>query len=473
MKLFTKIFLCTVAVITAALAVMGYIIISDSFDNAVTRENERGLEEYQLLKFALQTGILSYNENKNLSDETMTEIAMQTAQIAPAGNQVAVLDYEGGTIYSTFPKDYSFTTADSINENGLMHTVEERNGAYYLVVMGKFSQSGQNVCLAMARNISPIIQERHDMEQKFITTFVIVLCSVVVIMLLLSLFLSHPIKRLTKSVRRFAQGNYDERAKIHSSDETGELAKNFNNMAQTIQNTISQLELNAQQKEDFVANFAHELKTPLTSVIGYADMIYQRDTLSRSEVKKAAGYIMDEGMRLEALSLKLMELIVLNKTDFTFLTMRADEVLLDIADTLKPMMEKKNIKFTVCADECNIAVEFDLFKTLILNLADNASKADSKNIMLSGVADGDVYSITITDDGHGIPEDKLSRITEAFYMVDKSRSRSQHGAGLGLAIASRIAQLHKSELEYKSQLGVGTSVTLKLHAKEQEEGENE
>ena len=103
MKLFTKIFLCTVTVVTVALSVMGYIVISDSFDNAVNRETERGLEEYQLLKFLLRTGMLSYSENHNLNDETIAEVAIQTAQTAPVGIQIAILDDEGNSIYSTFP----------------------------------------------------------------------------------------------------------------------------------------------------------------------------------------------------------------------------------------------------------------------------------------------------------------------------------------------------------------------------------
>ena len=117
MKLFTKIFLCTVTVVTVALSVMGYIVISDSFDNAVNRETERGLEEYQLLKFLLRTGMLSYSENHNLNDETITEIAIQTAQTAPVGNQVALLDDEGNSIYSTFPANYDFSSVNAVKEN--------------------------------------------------------------------------------------------------------------------------------------------------------------------------------------------------------------------------------------------------------------------------------------------------------------------------------------------------------------------
>lgn len=98
-------------------------------------------------------------------------------------------------------------------------------------------------------------------------------------------------------------------------------------MAEQIEVTIQQLKLSAQQKEDFVSNFSHELKTPLTSVIGYADMIYHNSNLTRAEIKNAAGYIVNEGMRLEALSKKMMELIILNRHNFTLIEMYMDEML--------------------------------------------------------------------------------------------------------------------------------------------------
>ena len=462
MKLFTKIFLCTMTVITTALSVMGYMMIADSFNNAVDREIERGLEEYQILKFALQAEIFANSENGNLNDETIKTAAEQTALLSPNKNQTAILDGNGEIIFSDFPKEYDFSKVNSVSEGGIMHSIETRDGDYCLAMMGRFAQSGIEVRLITTRDITPIVQEKNAMEKQYVATFTVVLCAAITVMLVLSYFLTSPIKRLIESVRSFENGNYQERAQIINSDETGELSRNFNAMAETIEQTIKQLELNAQQKEDFVANFAHELKTPLTSVIGYADMIYQKENLSREEIKKAASYIVDEGMRLEALSLKLMELIILNKTEFTFMEMRASEVLSDIAETLRPLMKKKKIEFTVSAQEAFINIEFDLFKTLILNLADNASKAESRHISLCGVFENGKYMISVTDDGCGIPEDKLSRITEAFYMIDKSRSRSQHGAGLGLAIASKIAKLHGSSLEYKSHVGIGTTVTLTL-----------
>ena len=99
------------------------------------------------------------------------------------------------------------------------------------------------------------------------------------------------------------------------------------------------------------------------------------------------------------------------------------------------------------------------------------AKADGKHITLTGRLSGDEYLITVEDDGRGIPPEVIERITEAFYMVDKSRSRREHGAGLGLAIASRIAGIHGTKLDFSSVLGEGTKVTFTLRAGREAENE--
>ena len=107
----------------------------------------------------------------------------------------------------------------------------------------------------------------------------------------------------------------------------------------------------------------------------------------------------------------------------------------------------------------------DLVQTLVYNLADNARKAMDgpvRKVLITGRLAEDRYQITVSDTGRGIPADQLARITEPFYMVDKSRSRRQGGAGLGLALCQRIAQLHGSRLDFISQPGTGTSVTFTL-----------
>jgi signal transduction histidine kinase len=188
-------------------------------------------------------------------------------------------------------------------------------------------------------------------------------------------------------------------------------------------------------------------------------MLYQKE-LPPKQVKRAAWYILSEGLRLEALSIKLMDMIVLNRQDFVLAEMPADELLQDVATGLIPLLREKGVDLRIIAAPAMIRVEYDLFKTLLLNLIDNSIKADCTQVLLSGKADADYYQVSVTDDGQGIPASELERITEAFYMIDKSRSHKQHGAGLGLALAAKIAEIHGSKLEFVSELGKGTEVRI-------------
>jgi len=168
-------------------------MISDSFANAIAHENQRSLMEYQLLKFALQSGILSVSENKGLSDEAMKAVVQQTVSAAPSENQTAALTENESVILSTFPDGYSFAGLDKVDEQGLVYTIENRSDAYWLVVTGKFTQSGKSVFLLNARNITPVIEEKQLMQKRFTTTFIIVICVSAAVMVGLSLFLTAPI----------------------------------------------------------------------------------------------------------------------------------------------------------------------------------------------------------------------------------------------------------------------------------------
>jgi signal transduction histidine kinase len=275
---------------------------------------------------------------------------------------------------------------------------------------------------------------------------------------------------MNKAASEIARGRYSERLAVTSGDEIGELSNSFNLMTDAVEDKVHELMENAQQKEEFVANFAHELKTPLTSVIGYADMLYQK-TLTTEQVKDAAWYILNEGLRLEALSLKLMDLIILNRQDFVLEEMLSDELLTNIAGGLKPVLDDKKVTLNLDVQPAYIKVEYDLFKTLLLNLIDNSFKAGCSKIEITGKEDNNAYSISVADNGRGMPASELTRITEAFYMVDKSRSRKQHGAGLGLALAARIAEIHGTTLEFTSGEEAGT--TVKIDLKNERSGDDE
>ena len=199
--------------------------------------------------------------------------------------------------------------------------------------------------------------------------------------------------------------------------------------------------------------------------------MYQK-TLSPEEVHQLAGIIMNEGMRLEALSFKLMELVTLSQSNFQLEEARIDEVIADAVETIQPTAEKRNVRVQLQTESAWVRLEYDLFKTLLLNLMDNALKSGTDRINIQGSCEKEQYMISIRDYGRGIPKEDLQKITEAFYMVDKSRSRKEHGAGLGLALAVKIAKLHHTELVYESVAGQGTCVSFML-AKEADDEEEE
>ncbi len=230
-----------------------------------------------------------------------------------------------------------------------------------------------------------------------------------------------------------------------------------------LERSIENLENVASRREEFIGSFAHELKTPLTAIIGYADMLRSKDMNPKSRFT-AAGYIFSEGKRLEALSLKLMDIIVAGKQDFEPKKFEVGYFIRSIAAVTVPSLSNDGLTLDLRWEPGTIEVELDLFKTLMINLVDNARKASKKGdvIELFGKAEDGGYALYVRDHGRGMPAEELSRITEPFYMIDKSRSRAQNGAGLGLALCQRIAELHGTRLEYESELGKGTTVRILL-----------
>ena len=267
------------------------------------------------------------------------------------------------------------------------------------------------------------------------------------------------------------------RAHNKSQDEIGALARNFNRMADQLVEQMQKKVLEAKQKEDFTAAFAHELKTPLTSIIGYADMLNSMK-LSDAECHDAYFYIYSQGKRLESLSHKLLDLVSMDKNPLVFkpvYTMALEE---NLRITMRPVWKQRGISGKVDLEKAILYGDEELLLSLFYNLLDNAVKAMDKQdicfILVKGTCLGENYEFKVVDNGRGIPSEEISRITEAFYMVDKSRSRKEGGAGIGMALCQKIIQLHNGMLKIDSRLGEGTVIKVTFpmtrHQYEQRQG---
>ena len=345
----------------------------------------------------------------------------------------------------------------------------EKEGQPFLQVVCIWEVNENQICIENLENISDIYQAREANYHQF----QIILLSVSAVsgglLLVFSTHLTKPLKKLSLVAEEIGNGRFDKRVKINGSTEIRSLTESFNRMAGYVEEYIQELREENRRREDFVNNFTHELKTPLTSIIGYADLLRSYDTKFEKR-RQFAEYIYHEGTRLEALALHLMDLIVLRKQEFDLKPVNMKYFFAELEKTLLFVMKKYHTTLHTKCDSGMAIMEKDLMETLIYNLVDNGCKAMAGNEMEKKTADIYIlgymqdryYEIVVKDTGIGMEEEELLKITEPFYMVDKSRARTMGGAGLGLTLCQEIAEIHGSKLKIISKKGKGTEVSVCL-----------
>ena len=273
-----------------------------------------------------------------------------------------------------------------------------------------------------------------------------------------------PLKKLTKITQTIAAGRYDLRADIPSLDEVGELSASFDRMAETVEQKIESLEDTAKRRELLLGALTHEMKTPMTAIIGYAQSLLSMP-LSERDKLDAANEIYEAARRTERLSQKMMQLISL--TESPALVQRNLDVptlFEQVERAVSPMLTQKRMTLTLRPNAATLHGDGDLLFSLMTNLIDNAIKAspEQSTVVLSAEPMEGHVRLTVSDHGSGIPADKIALVTEPFYRVDKARSRKSGGAGLGLSICRMIAEAHGGTLSIESTLGEGTTITIDL-----------
>ena len=278
---------------------------------------------------------------------------------------------------------------------------------------------------------------------------------------LMSRWVAAPLDRMAEVSRAVAAGDYDQRLQPGGPEEVRGLALTFNEMVERVQ-------AGQKAQRDFVANVSHELKTPLTSIQGFAQAILDGTVQDQESQRRAAQVVYDESQRLHRLVEDLLELARMDTGQIDF---HQDRV--DITMLISAVVERLSVK----AAEASVNVinkvgqlptligDGDRLAQVFMNLIDNAIKhtPESGKVTLWGeFADGWI-SIHVEDSGSGIPEDELSRIFERFYQLDKARPGGiDRGVGLGLAITREIVRSHQGRMVAQSEVGHGSRFTVQL-----------
>ncbi len=457
MKFLYKILLWNIVIVAVAFGIGGYIFVNFVFRTSLEREVKQAMDESSILQFAFETAALNIpSRYELLHDTTIEEIGHNLEKGGTqAGGRLLRLSSEAREpIYASegFDEDVSFL--EEIQKDIRIYQLILVDEKYYVQTGARVETLDRILYLETLKDVTQVFEEREEGFALYRKMILIVLACASVVMYVICSWLTKPIRLLTRATRKMTEGDYGYRARVISNDEMGQLTDDFNKMANVLEDNITKLENEVRAREDFIAAFSHELKTPLTAIIGYADVLRSRK-LDEEKHFVSANYIYKEGKRLETMSFRLLDIIVTKRFDVE----KQHVSIESIFQYLKELYGSyRYVKILYQYEPAVISVENDLLKSVLINLIDNACKASEEGgrVEIIGRKLEQGYLFAVKDYGVGIPKEECDRITDAFYMVDKSRSRSKNGAGLGLSLCVEILKLHNSELRIESELGSGS-----------------
>ena len=467
MKFGVKIVISVIAIISIIFSLAGIIIIKSNFEHSLEKMINQNVESHNLERYGIENNIDSnIDKNGNISREKLSSYAISFVSYLANSKKISIY-IENEKVYSNIDIDEE-SLAFLSNAKEVKYIIKEIDSLKYMLVSSSVEINNQRVILISRYDITDIFTERDRQIAFFYKVDIAVIITVSIVICVLAIFLTKPIRKLNEMSKKITKGSYHERVSIKSNDEIGELAISFNQMIETIENKINELELSVKRKEEFITNFTHELKNPMTSIIGYADILRSGKYDKETNIK-SANYIFHEAKRLETLAHKLMDLMELSNENIELEKIDVVCFMNNLYNDIHESLENIELKLEI-EDGCIIADKV-LLEDCLRNLIDNSKKANPKDkrIRVLGKKEKDKYRISVEDTGCGIPKEDLPRILESFYMVDKARARENGRNGIGLSICEKIANLHHTKLMIESELNKGTCVSFYLEVDKGEE----
>lgn len=283
-----------------------------------------------------------------------------------------------------------------------------------------------------------------------------------------------PIKKLSERTREIALGNY-ESIKIKTTDEVGELTENFNFMQEKIKDQIKTIEKDRdnllkleKHRKYFFDNATHEMKTPLTIISGYIQMLVDEGREDEEIFKRTTTRIKKESDRMHNMVVELLDMSKIQSSVRYNDNINLSSLIFSLCEDMKLKASKYDIEIkTILENDVFVYGNSDELRRMIINILDNSIKYGALKSCIKVSLDKvqDYAEIVIKDRGKGIPEEELNKIFEPFYRVSKIMARDKGGNGLGLAIVKDIVDKHSGTIDINSKLNEGTVVIIKIPLK--------
>lgn len=453
MKLSWKIFLgiCIPAII--AIIIIDIVLINNTFKNSIENETTRSIQEYR---------IIETNINNALNNSTVDDVEVVAAYGEYYEDKgIKFLYYENDQFFYLVDNFPNQDISDLINvkQNQFLSKINKSNDEYYIFISTRLNN---NHVLIFSKSVNQIYLIREKLIKLSVVLFIAIIIFIAIIAYYISKSITRPLVQMQKEMLRVSKGDYNINLK-EGKNEVGLLAQKFNQMSKEIEARDNELIEMLNNKQLFIDNLSHEINTPLTSIIGYSELL-QKANCSEDQRIQFLNNIQEEAKRINDIHKKLLLLSYKKNADLDMKHNDLNKILEEVKRLLEFKLQQNSINLIINNSIDRIFGDETLILMCISNLVTNAIYASPKGskIFINGFEQNNRIYIQVIDEGQGISKENIEKIIEPFYRVDKARSRKNGGAGLGLSICKSIMELHKGTLMIESKLGEGSCFTLEF-----------
>jgi signal transduction histidine kinase len=405
--------------------------------------------------------LISRRQGSSLADFSERELQTALQRLDELlGERILLLDPIGTVVGDS--RDGQTNLPPQVGQQAVIETrgrYRDETGAQWLYVSQPI-ENGYTLLVVAPRPAFRALASflGNDLIRPLIQAGLAALALSIVLSYLIARWIARPLDRMALAARAVAAGDYAQDLAIAGPQEVESLANTFGEM-------IHQVEASQQSQRDFVANVSHELKTPLTSIQGFAQAILDGTATDQEAQEHAAQVIYVESDRLKRLVEELLDLARIDAGQVAFKRERVDlnAILVNVIERLGIKAREGDVTLQNLVPALSTVIgDGDRLAQVFTNLVDNAIQHSPKGgrVRVLGDSQPGWVTIHIEDEGSGIPAEELSRIFERFYQMD--RARSSRGAGLGLPISREIIRSHKGDVTVMSEPGRGSRFTVRL-----------
>ena len=398
MKLWQKIFLYTLMLVMLAVGVTSILMLRSSFQLTVEQKRQAAYTEHEFLISNFRSMLLSERLRKDaiLLEESKVQEYMENT----FGEEEGISFFNGNQelVYQNQEMESQKELIEIVAKTGESHMQIIGEALY---IASKESLETNTYYFMTKTDLGDVLAMYRDMLSSMRINSMV--CAVVIAAFLLAVvkLLLLPLQKINEGTRAIAQGDYQLRVPQRGRDEISELAWNMNRMAESVEKNIQALEDVAEDRNQFIANLSHEMKTPLTSILGFSDLLQIKSDLPEEKRLEYVGIIKEEAGRMRTLSGKLMEMITVGAANVEWKEEEVSEIFGEIGTSLAVVAQSHEMRLSLECEKGTLWMDKELVKSLVYNLADNAMKASKAGdeIVIRGWFEEEVFFFSVSDSG--------------------------------------------------------------------------